>query len=53
MDGPRVGRGGAVGDGEERSPACMGTEFSKSKTLTWLKIVTAGLKIAAGEINVQ
>lgn len=47
MDGARVG------DGEARSPACVGTEFSKWKTLAWVKIVTVGLKIASGEINVQ
>lgn len=39
--------------GEECSAARVGTEFSKWKTLTFVKIATAGLKIAAGEINVQ
>lgn len=46
------GGGGEVGDGGKRSPACVGTEFSEWKTLTWVKIVTAGLKIASGERNV-
>lgn len=43
--------GGAGGPGG--SGAGLGTEFSKWKTLTRVKIVTAGLKIASGEINVQ
>lgn len=48
LKGERGDPGRARGSG-----AGLGTEFSKWKTLTRVKIVTARLKIASGEINVQ
>lgn len=41
------------GAGAQRPAACAGTEFNTWKTLTLVKIATAGLKIAAGEIHVR